>query len=58
MVVMYASEANDHFGGFNPICLRVPPAIVVWIYDTFYNNFGFENDFNESLKESCLYCPV
>ena len=27
--------------------------IVVWIYDTFDNNFGIENDFAKYLKENC-----
>ena len=28
-------------------------AIVVWIGDTFDNNFGFTNDFTKYLKDSC-----
>ena len=36
--------------------IGVPPAIVVWIYDTFYNNFRIENDFTKYLMESCLQC--
>ena len=26
------------------LCLRVPQNIVVWIYDTFDNKFGIENE--------------
>ena len=31
----------------------VPLEIVVWIYDTFDNNLGIENDFTKYLKRSC-----
>ena len=34
-------------------CLHVPLEIVVWIYDTFDNNFGIDNDFTKYLNESC-----
>ena len=34
--------------------LRVPLEIVVWIYDTFYDDFAIENDCMKYLKESCL----
>ena len=34
-------------------CLRIPPSIVVWICDTFENNFGIDNDFTKYLRESC-----
>ena len=32
--------------------LIVPPGIVVWIYNTFDNNFGNVKDFTKYLKES------
>ena len=34
--------------------LKVPQEIAVWIFDTFDNNFGIENDFTKYLKERCL----
>ena len=37
--------------------LRVHSEIVVWIYDTFDNNFEIKNDFTKYLKESCWLCP-
>ena len=33
--------------------LKVPPEIVVWIDDTFHNNFWIKNNFTEYLKMSC-----
>ena len=36
--------------------IRVPPSIVVWIYYTFENNFGIDNDFTKYLRESCWFC--
>ena len=33
--------------------LEDSPDIVVWIYDTFDNNFGNENDYAKYFKESC-----
>ena len=33
--------------------LRVSSEVVVWIYDTFGNNFEIENGFTNYLKESC-----
>ena len=33
--------------------LRIPPEIVVWIYDTFENNFEIDKGFTKYLKESC-----
>ena len=36
----------------NPVTL----AIVVFISDTFDNNFGVKNDSTKYLKESCWYC--
>ena len=38
---------------FNHIWVRVPPEIVVWIYDTYDNNFEIVNDFTKYLLESC-----
>ena len=35
------------------LCLRVPTENVVWILDTFDNNFWIENDLTKYLKESC-----
>ena len=32
--------------------IRLAEQIVVWFYDTFYNNFEIENDFTKHLKES------
>ena len=34
---------------FTHYCLIVPPGDVVWIYNTFDNNFGIENDFTKYL---------
>ena len=33
--------------------LRVPSEIVVWIKDTFGDNFWIEDDFTKYFKESC-----
>ena len=38
---------------FMPLMEFLWTAIVVWIYDTFYNNFRIEDDFTKYLKESC-----
>ena len=38
---------------FTNSCSRVPQEIVVWIYDTFDNNFSIENDFTKYFKTSC-----
>ena len=35
--------------------LRVPPEIVVWIFDTLDNVFKIENRFTKCFKESCMY---
>ena len=35
---------------------KVPLEIVVWIYDTFDNNFVIKNDLTTYLKESCWLC--
>ena len=35
------------------LCSRVPPEIVVWIYDILDNNLGIQNYFTEYLMESC-----
>ena len=37
----------------NPLIL--PSEIVVWIYDTFDDNFEIENSFTKYLKESCSW---
>ena len=37
----------------NHYCLRVPQEIVVWIFDTFDNNFEIKKKFTIYLKESC-----
>ena len=40
----------------NPLMLkRFKLEIVVWIYDTFDNNFGIQNDFTKDLMESCWH---
>ena len=36
-------------------CFRDSPEIVVWINDTFDNNFGFQYYFTKYLKESCWH---
>ena len=36
--------------------LSIPLEIVVWIYDTFDNNFWIKNYFSKYLKEICWYC--
>ena len=36
--------------------LRVFPAIVVWILDTFQNNFGIGNGFTKCLLEKSWLC--
>ena len=38
---------------FTNSCLRVSLQFVVWIYSTFDNNFGTENDLTKYLKERC-----
>ena len=38
-------------------CLRVPLQNVVWIPDTFDDNFKIKNDFHKYLKESSWLCP-
>ena len=38
------------------LCLRVSPETVVWISDTFNNDFEFANDFTNYLMESCYFC--
>ena len=35
--------------------LRAPPAIVVWNYDTFDNNFDIDNDVTKYLKGGCWF---
>ena len=35
------------------LCFSAPLQIVVWIYDTFDDNFGNKNDKTKYLKESC-----
>ena len=32
-------------------CFRVPPKSVFWIYNTFENNFGIDNDFTKYSRE-------
>ena len=34
-------------------CFRGYPEIVVWIFDTFDNNFEIKDDFTRYFKESC-----
>ena len=36
--------------------LRVPLEIVVWIFDTFDNNLGSENNFTKHWTENWLWC--
>ena len=50
ILVFWMKEASALEG------LRVPPEIVVGIYDTFDDNFGTENGFTKYLKESCRLC--
>ena len=45
---------SDHITSITHSCFkRVPQEIVVWIFDTFDNNFGIKDDFIKYLKESC-----
>ena len=44
-------KSPQHWKGY-----RVPPEIVAWIYDTYYNSFGIEIDFTKYLKESYEEC--
>ena len=37
-------------------CSRIPQDYVVWIYNTFDNNFEIQNGFTKYLKGSCKQC--
>ena len=44
---------SSHFKSLTHYSLRVPPEIVVWIYNTFDYNFRIRNELTKYLKKSC-----
>ena len=40
--------------GLTYSCLQISVARVVWIYDTFENNFGIKHVLEKYLREDCL----
>ena len=53
-LIVLAAIVGTEAGKLKPLILsKSLSKNVVWIHDTFDNNFGIENDFDKYLKGSC-----
>ena len=56
-VLVLWTEVALAIKGLSRACLDNFYTSVVWIFDTFENNFGIEFEFKKYLKENCWLCP-